>query len=117
MRYIVDDRSLEAGRFLEFVNGVWPGEYDMEKTQAALSKTLNITAYDGERPGGVPKNFVGRILFWDYYGAACSAGASKTRRRQQAAAACQGKHADHALFWCTAGCRGLLRKERMQEEP
>lgn len=31
MRYIVDDRSLEAGRFLEFVNGVWPGEYDMKR--------------------------------------------------------------------------------------
>lgn len=62
MRYIVDDRSLEAGRFLEFVNGVWPGEYDMEKTQAALSKTLNITAYDGERLVGCL-----RILSDGYY--------------------------------------------------
>ena len=62
MRYIVDDRSLEAGRFLEFVNGVWPGEYDMEKTQAALSKTLNITAYDGEHLVGCL-----RILSDGYY--------------------------------------------------
>lgn len=62
MRYIVDDRSLEAGWFLEFVNGVWPGEYDMEKTQAALSKTLNITAYDGERLVGCL-----RILSDGYY--------------------------------------------------
>ena len=62
MRYIVDDRSLEAGRFLEFVNGVWPGEYDMEKTQAALDKTLTITAYDGERLVGCL-----RILSDGYY--------------------------------------------------
>ena len=62
MRYIVDDRSLEAGRFLEFVNGVWPGEYDMEKTLAALAKTLNITAYDGGRLVGCL-----RILSDGYY--------------------------------------------------
>ena len=34
--------------FLPFVNRVWPGGYDMERTQAALSKTMNITAYDGK---------------------------------------------------------------------
>ena len=26
---------------------MWPGDYDVDRTQAALSKTLNITAYDG----------------------------------------------------------------------
>lgn len=26
----------------------WKGDYDMERTQAALSKTMNITAYDNK---------------------------------------------------------------------
>ncbi len=47
MRYQVDDRGLEAGAFLAFVNQVWPGDYGLEQTRAALSRTLNITAYDG----------------------------------------------------------------------
>ena len=48
MKYRVDDQTLEAGKFLAFVNQVWPGEYDPRKTQDALEKTLNITAYEGE---------------------------------------------------------------------
>lgn len=48
IRYKVDDRELEASVFVPFANRVWPGEYDMERTRAALSKTMNITAYDGE---------------------------------------------------------------------
>lgn len=40
---------LNASVFLTFVNQVWPGDYDIEKTQNALSKTQNITAYDGDR--------------------------------------------------------------------
>ena len=49
MEYRVDDKMLNASVFLPFVNQIWPGDYDIEKTQNALSKTLNITAYDGER--------------------------------------------------------------------
>ena len=49
MEYRADDRELQATMFIEFVNQVWPGNYDMERTQDALSKTINITAYDGER--------------------------------------------------------------------
>ena len=49
MEYREDDRELQATMFIEFVNQVWPGNYDMERTQDALSKTINITAYDGER--------------------------------------------------------------------
>ena len=48
MEYKVDDRGLDAAVFLPFVNQIWPGEYDRERTQSALSKTMNITAYDGE---------------------------------------------------------------------
>ena len=48
MEYRVDDRELDATRFIAFVNQVWPGSYDEEKTRSALSKTLNITAWDGD---------------------------------------------------------------------
>ena len=44
MEYRIDDRSLEAGAFLAFVNQVWPGEYSPEKTRAALERTINLTA-------------------------------------------------------------------------
>ncbi len=44
----VDDREMDAARFIAFVNQVWPGSYDEEKTRSALSKTLNITAWDGD---------------------------------------------------------------------
>ena len=48
MEYRIDDRQLNAEKFIAFVKQVWPGEYDEERTSAALSRTLNITAYDGE---------------------------------------------------------------------
>ena len=46
MEYRIDDKTLNSAKFLAFVNQVWPGDYDIEKTKNALSKTLNITAYD-----------------------------------------------------------------------
>ena len=49
MVYRIDDKRLTASVFLPFVNQVWPGDYDIEETQNALSKTTNITAYDGNR--------------------------------------------------------------------
>lgn len=62
MNYKVDDKQLQAEVFLEFVNQIWPGNYDEERTQNALSKTLNITAYDGEKLIGCL-----RILSDGYY--------------------------------------------------
>lgn len=46
MDYKVDDKELNASTFISFVNQVWQGDYDLERTQSALSKTLNITSYD-----------------------------------------------------------------------
>lgn len=48
MKYTVDDKQLNAADFIAFVNNVWPREYDEQRTSAALSKTINITARDGE---------------------------------------------------------------------
>ena len=62
MDYKVDDKNLNAAVFVSFVNKVWPGNYDIDRTQSALSKTLNITAYDdGELKGCL------RILADGYY--------------------------------------------------
>lgn len=52
MDYRVDDRDLGAEEFLAFVQQVWPGEYDPKKTQDALEKTINLTAYEGETLAG-----------------------------------------------------------------
>ena len=46
MEYKINDRELTASVFLPFVNRIWKGDYDMERTHEALTKTLNITAYD-----------------------------------------------------------------------
>nr|WP_105203661.1 GNAT family N-acetyltransferase [Neobittarella massiliensis] len=48
MTYQADDRALCAADFISFVNQVWPGEYDLQMTRAALRKTINLTARDGE---------------------------------------------------------------------
>ena len=62
MEYKVNDQELNASMFITFVNRVWPGDYDLDKTQAALLRTLNITAYD-------EKELVGclRIISDGYY--------------------------------------------------
>ena len=49
MEYKVDDQQLNAAVFIDFANQVWPGKYDEGRTADAISKTLNITAYDGEK--------------------------------------------------------------------
>ena len=49
MEYRIDDHKLEALHFIAFVNQVWPGEYDPDKTAKALSRTMNFTAYDGQK--------------------------------------------------------------------
>lgn len=39
MKYIVDDKNLDAATFIAFANQIWQGSYNVEKTQDALSKT------------------------------------------------------------------------------
>ena len=107
MEYKVDDRGLDAAIFLPFVNRIWPGEYDRERTQSALSKTMNITAYDGETLVGCL-----RILSDGcYFGTITEllpAGLSEARDRQQAPAACPGKRPDNAVFRRAAGAGSVL---------
>ena len=46
IRYKVNDRKLSAEEFLALVQKVWPGDYNPEYVEEALSKTINITAWD-----------------------------------------------------------------------
>ena len=62
MDYKVDDKNLDVSMFISFVNHVWQGNYDKEQTRQALSKTLNITAYDNKKLVGCL-----RILSDGYY--------------------------------------------------
>jgi len=48
IEYRINDQELNALTFTSFVANVWPGNYNAAKTEIALSKTLNITAYSGE---------------------------------------------------------------------
>ncbi len=48
IEYIVDDKNLTAEIFLEMVQKVWKGNYNPEHTKAALEKTINITAWNGQ---------------------------------------------------------------------
>lgn len=49
IEYKINDKKLLASQFISFVNSIWKGTYDLEKTENALSKTLNITAYDKDK--------------------------------------------------------------------
>lgn len=62
MEYKVNDQELNALVFIPFVNKIWPGQYNLDKTQSALSKTLNISAYDNSMLVGCL-----RILSDGYY--------------------------------------------------
>ena len=43
IEYKVNDTELLADKFILFVNQIWKGNYDLNKTTSALSKTINIT--------------------------------------------------------------------------
>lgn len=62
MKYIVDDKKLDAELFVSFANKVWQGDYDIRKTRKALAKTMNITAYKDNKLVGCI-----RILSDGYY--------------------------------------------------
>jgi GNAT superfamily N-acetyltransferase len=43
------DQGFEAEAFLTLANRVWPREYDWAAAAAALARTINIGAWEGER--------------------------------------------------------------------
>ena len=117
IRYTVDDKRLSAAEFIPFANGVWAGEYDPEKVQQALERTVNITAYDGETLVGCL-----RILTDGYFfGTITELLVLPSHQRQgigePPAAAGEGTHAHPAVFRRPARRGAILRGKRLQEEP
>lgn len=108
MEYKVDDRGLDTAVFLPFVNQIWPGEYNRERTQAALAKTMNITAYDGETLVGCLRILSDGCYFGTITELLVLPTYQKRGDRQQAPAACPGKHSDDAVFRRAAGAGSVL---------
>lgn len=46
IKYIVDDKGLTVAEFLGLAQKVWPRSYSEERTFVALTKTINLTAWD-----------------------------------------------------------------------
>ena len=68
-------------------------------------------------PYRLPAHTYGRLFLRHHNRAARAAGISGPRRRKPSAAPRRGADAHHALFRRSAGSGGLLRKERLKEEP
>lgn len=48
-RFVADDRALSARAFLDLAQRVWPGDYEEGPAGEALQRTLNSTAWQGNR--------------------------------------------------------------------
>lgn len=81
MEYKVNDTKLVASAFIFLANQIWRGDYDMKHTQTALSRTMNITAYDNKLFVGCLRILTDGYFFWYDYRIACSSRVSKTRDR------------------------------------
>ena len=49
VEYRSGDSALSTDAFSELARRIWPRDYDPALTSAALGKTLNIAAWDGDR--------------------------------------------------------------------
>jgi GNAT superfamily N-acetyltransferase len=49
IRFVVEDVELAADDFLKLAQRVWPGNYDRALVEEALRRTVNVTAWDGDR--------------------------------------------------------------------
>lgn len=108
IEYKVDDCNLGAQAFVSFVNRIWPGNYDIEKTEKALSKTINITAYDGSTLTGCLRILTDGCYFGTITELLVLPEYQKKRDRKQAASACKGIYSDYAVFRRAARTGRLL---------
>ena len=107
MEYRVDDRSLSGETFLDFVQQVWPGAYNLEQTRAALSKTMNFTAWDGGQLAGCLRVLTDGCFFGTIT-ELLVAGISAAGHRKPAAAAGCGPYPHAAVFRRPAGGGSVL---------
>lgn len=115
MEYKINDCSLDAVAFISFANAVWKGDYDVKRTEQALSKTLNITAYDENRLVGCL-----RILTDGYYFGTITELLVLPQYQKQGIGSkllqLEKTHAHHFIFWLAAGNGSVLRKEWLQKK-
>lgn len=63
VRYEMGQQDLTVEDFLQLVQSVWPGAYDPTGIRVALSKTLNVCAWDGARLVGCVRILSDGYLF------------------------------------------------------
>ena len=61
--YKINDRALSAQSFIELANAVWARAYDETATQSALAKTMNITAWVGDKLVGCVRILTDGVYF------------------------------------------------------
>ena len=61
--YITYDDKLDANTFVRFANQVWPGDYNICHVADALKKTINTTAWDGDKLVGCVRVLTDGYLF------------------------------------------------------
>ena len=49
IHYKTNDSELDASMFINMANQVWSGDYHHQYTKEALKKTINTTAWDGDK--------------------------------------------------------------------
>ena len=109
MKYIIDDKQLNAKTFIQFVNQIWLGNYYLPKPQNAQTKTINITVWDNTIWVGCL-----RILTNNYRIAGFTK-ISKTRGWQQTASSGTREYANHAFFGTQPGLEKFYEKTAAQE--
>lgn len=57
------DPQFDADAFLALAQRVWPGVYDRERTTAALARSANVGAWDGDRLVGAVRVLSDGYLF------------------------------------------------------
>ena len=108
LRYFADDNILNANEFIRFANQVWPGDYDEEKTEAALERTINITARDGETLVGCLRILTDGCFFGTITELMVLPDYRKQGIGSRLLQMAREHTPDYAVFWCSAGARTIL---------
>jgi GNAT superfamily N-acetyltransferase len=61
--YKINDKDLSSLNFINLANKIWPRDYNEEKVKLALSKTINITAWDNNLLVGCVRILTDEVFF------------------------------------------------------
>jgi GNAT superfamily N-acetyltransferase len=61
--YKINDKDLSSLNFINLANKIWPRDYNEEKVKLALSKTINITAWDNNWLVGCVRILTDEVFF------------------------------------------------------